>query len=241
MTPPLPPVWAEIAETLRGELAAKIPPGARLPAEAQLAARFGVNRHTLRRALAALAAEGLVHARRGTGVFAAMPAVEYPLSPRPRYHAAVSASGQVPGRRILTIQEILADDETAASLEVSPRQPLLQIEGLNLSDGCTIGHFRSLFALIRIPGLAQALARTPSITSALAACGVSDYSRDWTRIGAVRADGLLARHLMLRPGDPVLRIESLNRDPDGRALERAVAHFAGTRVSLTMQQGSVEH
>ncbi len=49
---------------LKGELA----PGDRLPPERELAARFGTNRNTLREAIRALEAQGLVRARQGDGV-----------------------------------------------------------------------------------------------------------------------------------------------------------------------------
>jgi DNA-binding transcriptional MocR family regulator len=50
-------LWREIAETLEVEIArGHAAAGARLPTEAELAARFGVNRHTVRHALADLAA-----------------------------------------------------------------------------------------------------------------------------------------------------------------------------------------
>jgi len=48
---------------LRGDLA----PGARLPPERALAARFGVSRLTLRAGLSQLAAAGLLHVRQGSG------------------------------------------------------------------------------------------------------------------------------------------------------------------------------
>jgi GntR family transcriptional regulator, transcriptional repressor for pyruvate dehydrogenase complex len=48
---------------LRGES----PPGSRLPTERELAARFGVNRVTVRSALARLSAENLVTAKQGSG------------------------------------------------------------------------------------------------------------------------------------------------------------------------------
>ncbi|MFN3294181.1 MAG: GntR family transcriptional regulator, partial [Gemmobacter sp.] len=73
-------LWTAIAETLRGEIAQGLyPPGARLPTEAALSARFGVNRHTVRHALAALAQDGTVHARRGAGVFVTARPTDYPL------------------------------------------------------------------------------------------------------------------------------------------------------------------
>ena len=44
--------WRQIADTLQADIAGgALGPGAQLPTEARLAARFGVNRHTVRRAL----------------------------------------------------------------------------------------------------------------------------------------------------------------------------------------------
>jgi GntR family transcriptional regulator, phosphonate transport system regulatory protein len=63
-------LWSAIAATLTTEVSSgHYRPGDKLPTEAALAARFGVNRHTVRHALAALAEWGLVHSRRGAGVF----------------------------------------------------------------------------------------------------------------------------------------------------------------------------
>lgn len=240
MTNPMLPIWGQIAQALRADLQT-IPPGTRLPTESQLAARFGANRHTVRRALAALADEGLVHSRRGAGVFAAMPPVDYPLTSRPRFHAALSATGRVPGRRILSTQSLPADAETAQALATQPGTAILRLEGLSLAEGATIGHFRSIFALNLVPGLPEALTQTDSITAALASCGVADYARAWTRLSAVRADSLLAGHLKLTIGEPLLRSESLNIDPDGRPLEYAVTHFAGSRITMSVKPEDLSH
>ena len=226
------PLWAQIAAALRADLDGHLTPGAKLPTEAQLATRFGVNRHTVRRALAALAAQGRVHARRGAGVFAAMQPVEYPLSRRTRFHAALSATGHVPGRQILAILEGTADQTIAQHLALDQGSPILRLEGLSLSDGINVGHFRSVFPVCRLPNLAAALAEHASITAALAACGINDYTRAWTRLSATRADALLAGHLRLAPGDPVLRSESLNHDATGQPIEYGITHFAGDRITL---------
>ena len=45
---PVLPLWRRISQTLLSEIGAEgLQPGAKLPTEAQLAARFGVNRHTV--------------------------------------------------------------------------------------------------------------------------------------------------------------------------------------------------
>lgn len=228
---PTEPLWQQIARTLTDEVRSAAP-GDRLPTEAQLAARFGVNRHTVRRALADLAEAGLVHARRGVGVQVTARPTDYPLGRRTRFNAAMSATGRVPGRRVLGVQTLTADPAEAEVLSLPPGAAIVRAEGLTLVDGVVIGHFRSAFPVL--PGLADALAAGEGVTRALNACGVADYTRAWTRLTAVGADGLLAGHLQVRRGEAVMRSVSLNIDSDGRPLEYGITHFAGTRVTLTV-------
>ena len=52
-------LWRQIASQIEEDIAARhFPPGGRLPTEQELATRFEVNRHTLRRAVAALEDKG---------------------------------------------------------------------------------------------------------------------------------------------------------------------------------------
>jgi DNA-binding FadR family transcriptional regulator len=70
-TTPRTKLSARIVDTLREELmAGAILPGHKLPTESQLTTQFGVSRTVVREAIAALAADGLVEARQGSGVFA---------------------------------------------------------------------------------------------------------------------------------------------------------------------------
>lgn len=228
------PLWSRIADMLGQEIAAGLAPGAKLPTEAQLAERFGVNRHTVRRAIADLAERGMVYARRGAGVFVAAKPTEYPLTRRMRFHRALSATGRVPGRKVLSVQAFAASEDEAAALHLAAGDEVLRVEGLTLSDGVVIGHFRSAFPQARLPGMAAAIGSGLGVTESLQACGVPDYTRAWTKITASAADALLAGHLQLRRGDPVLRAESLNLGPDGTPVEYGLAHFAGERVTLSV-------
>jgi DNA-binding transcriptional regulator YhcF (GntR family) len=73
------PLWAAIARSLREDIAeGRYAPGDKLPTEAVLSERHGVNRHTVRHALAALVDEGLVRTRRGAGAFVAGRPADYP-------------------------------------------------------------------------------------------------------------------------------------------------------------------
>ncbi|KDB02784.1 GntR family transcriptional regulator [Defluviimonas sp. 20V17] len=232
---PRTPLWQSIAATLGAEIAAgHYRPGDKLPTEAELSRRFGVNRHTVRRALADLADRGQVLPRRGAGVFVRHRPTEYPLGRRVRFHRAVEASGRLPGRRILRLQNRPATAEEARHLALPPDEPVLVCEGLSLVGAVPIAHFHSLFPATRLPGIGAALAEVASITEALRRAGVADYTRRQTRLSAEPADATLALHLGLREGDPVLKSEGLNCDPQGRPVEFGTTRFAGDRVAITV-------
>ena len=137
MTRPDSPLWRQIADQIAAEITAGLRPGDRLPTEAQFAARFGVNRHTVRHALSALVDAGAIHTRRGAGAFVAAQPTEYPLTRRMRFHRALSATGRVPGRRILGTLTGPATVTEAEALQIRPGDPVLRVEGLTLSDGVT--------------------------------------------------------------------------------------------------------
>jgi GntR family transcriptional regulator, transcriptional repressor for pyruvate dehydrogenase complex len=67
-------LYLQIADQVRSLIAAgEFPPGSRLPAERELAKRFGVSRPTLREALIALEVEGYVEVRPGSGIVVTTP------------------------------------------------------------------------------------------------------------------------------------------------------------------------
>ncbi|MBZ4023139.1 phosphonate metabolism transcriptional regulator PhnF [Rhodobacter sp. TJ_12] len=227
------PVWASIAATLRAEIAQGVyPPGGKLPTEAALSARFGVNRHTVRHALAALAEDGLVVSRRGAGVFvAAAPRTDYPLGRRVRFQQNVTASGRTPSREVLRIETRPADDAERAALGC---EAVHLFEGISLADGLPLGQFRSSFPAKRFPDLPEKLHRLASVTAALAEAGLRDYTRASTRITAKLARAPRAGLLRVAEGAALLRTEAVNIDADGVPVEYGITWFVADRVALTV-------
>lgn len=231
---PTTPIWQAIANALRSDLAeGRYGPGDKLPTEAALAARFGVNRHTVRHGVAALVSEGLVRTRRGAGAFVAATPTEYPLGRRVRFHENLIAAGRRPEKRLLALEERAATQGEAQALQVNVRDAVCAYHGLSLADGHPIAVFESLFPLERLAGITAALEQMGSVTAALAHVGVSDYSRASTRLTAVRATATHALHLQVSEGDPLLRSSGVNQGLDGRPVEYGRTFFAGDRVTLT--------
>lgn len=230
------PVFRAIAATLTAEIASGgYAMGDRLPTEAQLAQRFGVNRHTVRHALAALAAEGTVQSRRGAGVFVTTVPTEYPISRRVRFHQNVLAAGHSPSREILRIETRAANAVEAQGLELAEGGAVHLVEGISLVDGVPMAIFQSAFPAARFAGFPEAMLRLGSVTATLAELGVEDYTRASTRLTAELADAVQALHLRLPQGAPLLKSVTVNIDPTGRPVEFGMTWFAGERVTLTVK------
>ncbi|MEC8582094.1 MAG: phosphonate metabolism transcriptional regulator PhnF [Pseudomonadota bacterium] len=230
------PIWQAIADALRSDLAdGKYAPGDKLPTEAGLAERFGVNRHTVRHGISALVDEGLIRTRRGSGAFVAATPTDYPIGQRVRFHENLIAAGRRPDKRVLQVEQRSATTGEAKALQIAPGDPICAYHGLSLADRQPIAVFESLFPLGRLSSIEVALNQTSSVTEALRLVGITDYTRASTRLTAVRATATHALHLQLSEGDPILKSSGVNVDEYGVPVEFGRTWFAGDRVTLTME------
>ena len=77
--------YQEIAAKLEQRASPSLPLRRLSAAEQQLASRFEVNRHTLRRAIDQLVERGWVQRRQGVGVLVLMRPIDYPLNAQARF------------------------------------------------------------------------------------------------------------------------------------------------------------
>ena len=230
------PIWKAIASTLRSDLAeGRYSPGDKLPTEAALADRFGVNRHTVRHAVSALVEEGLIRTRRGAGAFVAALPTHYPIGKRVRFHENLIAAGRQPEKRVLHVEERAATEGEAKALSIATGEIVCAYHGLSLADRSPIAVFESLFPAGRLPGINDALMQSSSVTDALRAVGVEDYTRASTRLTAVRASATHALHLQVAEGDPLMKSSGVNVDVEQVPVEYGRTWFAGDRVTLTLE------
>lgn len=226
-------LWNAIHDTLRNEIAdGHYAPGDRLPTEAQMASRFQVNRHTVRRALSALSEQDIVYARRGAGVFVRHVPTPYPIGRRVRFNHALHAAGRVPTRRILSLETRLGNTHELAALHLTENAMVHVYEGLSLSDGVPLAITSSAFPAARFPDLPEVLRESKSITTVFAHHNIKDYTRQSTQITAKAASRTKAALLELRPGDPILRTISINVDAADTPIEYGRTWFAADRVTL---------
>src|ERR1700751_4960134 len=128
-------LWRQVADGIeRGIAEGRYVAGERLPGETEIAETYRVNRHTVRRALAALAERGLVRAERGSGTYGETPRLAYPLRSRTRFSEIVGAGGREPRGQLIDANEEPATRELARLLAVRTGAPLVRIESVRLAD-----------------------------------------------------------------------------------------------------------
>jgi GntR family phosphonate transport system transcriptional regulator len=231
-------LWRQIVQVLEQAITSgQHEPGSRLPSEAELSARHGVNRHTVRRALDALSLRGLIRIEQGRGSFVAEDVVDYPLGPRTRFSELIRAQNREPAGRILQVSEQPADAAVAEALRLRPGRPVLVVERLGLADSRPVVLGRHHFVLPRFAAMPELLRQDASISSALAACGVPDYRRISTRLTARLPTAEEADVLQQGRTRPVMVAEALNADPDGRPIDFTLSRYAAGRVQIVIEEG----
>lgn len=229
-------VWRQIAETLSGDLkAGRIKPGDRLPTELELAERFTVNRHTVRRAVATLAEQGILRIEQGRGTFVNDKTIDYVLGRRTRFSANLLAQGREPGHRLISAERATASGGIAADLKLREGAAIMRIETLNIADGAPMSYGAHAFPLPRFADIEEAYQRLGSLTAALEELGVSDYTRKVTRILARLPSEREAGFLAQTTSRPVLQAEAVNIDAKGKPTHHSLAVFAGDRVQMIVK------
>ena len=229
-------LWRRVADSIeRAIVDGRYGSGTKLPGENEIAESHRVNRHTVRRALAALAERGLVRAERGSGTYVEAQRIAYPLRTRTRFSEIVGAGGHEPRGQLLhsTIED--ADRELARRLGLKAGAALVRLDVLRLADRMPIRIGTTWLDAVRFPDAARIYGKFGSITRLLAHYGVRDYRREWTRITAAIADAADASRLDLPIGKPVLVVDSLDAEIDGRPLLTGRGRFAAERVQFVVE------
>ena len=229
-------LWRQIASQIQGDIASgACKPGTRLPTEAELSTRFGVNRHTVRRALEELSRDGLVRVEQGRGSFVAEDVLHYNVEARTRFSEWIRKHNKEPSGLIRQLREISAERRVADGLGVRAGSKIVLLERLGFADDRPVSLARHYFPATRLKGILPALQGTPRITDALRLVGVDDYLRLQTRVTARLPTQTEAGLLRMARNRPVLITENINVDRAGAIVEFAFGCYPTPRVQIVFE------
>ncbi|WP_448582700.1 GntR family transcriptional regulator [Thermaurantiacus sp.] len=233
------PRYAALADALRADIrAARMRPGDPLPTEAQLTARFGVSRFTVREALRTLASEGLIVRKRGSGtvVAATRPALRQALSDTQALLQYAQASSFCIAPAVLTRLR----PAQAAMLQRPAGEPWLHIRGIRVMDGAAEPvAVTDAFLHPRFQSVAAALTSGhEALFAQLERLAGLRIGRVTQEIQAVNATAAEARVLAIPKGAACLRIIRHYFDQASDLVEMSCSVHPGTRFSYMVETSS---
>ncbi|MDD2832840.1 MAG: phosphonate metabolism transcriptional regulator PhnF [Methylotenera sp.] len=229
-------VYSQIARFLMAEIGHLYQLGEYLPSESDLADRFGVNRHTVRRAIEELIQTGVVERSHGKGTRVLEATMDYALGERTRFTEQLEAEGMSASTRILRKLKIPAHGGVATRLKLKEGAPVIWMETLRLVEErpyCLISHF--------LPEIyfSDAL-------DAYAEGSLHAYIHTHYQINLRRSESLVtaclplgddARLLNMPQHQAVLRVKSVNVDAENPEIpmEYALTRFRADRIQLRIR------
>jgi GntR family transcriptional regulator len=196
--------------------------GERLPSETELAGWYGVARMTVRQAVGALAAEGILVRRQGLGTFPVAAA----SAPRSGYLQSYSEEVRGQGHDIQTsLVKAGTEPPPAAAreaLQLGPFAMAIVVRRLRIVDGRPTLLQSSWLPYSRFAGLEAEPLLDGSLYAQLEGRYGTRIVRARQQVSAIGADEDAAAQLGLEPRDPVLRIARVACDNSSLAVEYGI-------------------
>jgi len=206
--------------------------GERLPSERELAARWGVARMTVRKAIERLIEEGRLERRHGSGTYTAQ-APYARLFGLSSFTDDMRRRGLIPSSKLVRFRKVRASSEVASRLQIAVGEDVFRFTRLRLADGQPMA-----LETVSIP-----VAYAPDLSAKDLAGSIYDVLSDRyqispasarTTIRPVLPDGRSAAALGIPPSQPCLRVDMTDLDHGGRAIMVADCLYRGDRYEVTI-------
>jgi len=230
------PLYSQVRERLRERIAdGTYAPHARLPAESEIGACFGVSRITVRQALGDLQKEGVIVKVPGKGTFVAQARPSQELARLEGFGEAMSRKGHRIVNRVVMHAQVKASPLVAARLRLAPGAPVTEIQRVRWLDRDPVS-----FEITYLPPAigerlrGEDLAGRDIFLILEADYGIRLGHAD-VQIGAINADDELAQALRVQPGAALLRIERLTWTADGVPLDFEYLYVRGEAFQYALR------
>jgi GntR family transcriptional regulator len=235
-------LYRTIANQLQDRLnAGEWPPGERMPTESALAAEFGVNRLTIRQALAQLRQIGAIDIRQGSGTYVSIPPppiLEIPIEPANQLvdtgsvHASIKSISHNVTETPLGYK---ADPDQRAARHLGlDAVHLARLDTLSDSDGDPFAVNSYWLDGRRFSGLATAWIPDATLAAVVREVyGITLYY-DWRAFSAVAAGAVEVAHLGGPLGAPLIVRDGVSVDPDGTPVYYVRRRIRAERASYVL-------
>lgn len=223
------PLYRQLMQRIRADIASGVyPVHGRIPSEAELGAKYQVSRVTVRKALAELTRDGLLHRRQGKGTFVCAPRLRRDLREVTSFHEACRVMGCTPGTKVISAQAVHAEDELREELSLQGDEAV-EIIRLRLADGEPVmletNRFPMRYAFLLEADLSASLYHLLSQQGIEAANGVHEISLCY-------ATAQQAKLLGVEVGAALLQLNQVIFDQNGAPLHTSHQVIRGDRFTF---------
>jgi GntR family transcriptional regulator len=226
------PYHYQLRELIRNEIAGgRWEVGERLPSEREWCETFNLSRTTVREALDALVQEGLLQREQGRGTFVAEPKImESWLGLPDGFTESMSKEGYRIETKVLNLAIIRAPHNVAKKLRLGGEAPVIVLDRLRSELSEPLLLVTSYLPERFCPTLIDRDFTSASLYATLREeCGI-EIARAQRCMEAVAANELEAKLLNVKPGSPLMLIESTAYLENGTPIEYFKARHRGDRT-----------
>lgn len=206
--------------------------GARLPSQTDLAERYGVSRHVIRKAMDLLEQRGVLGGRQGSGTYVRGKLVDYQITARTRYNDNVRKLDEASSFELLELQVRRASIEMARALAMPRQSRVFDLYILRWTGRDPLCLARHYFSAERFPDLAEHLPAATGIGDLLRRMGTPDFRRSSSTISARQPTRAEAQLLQVPHDSPVIVLEGRNVDLSGIPVELSTSVWPSARIKV---------
>ncbi|MET7419698.1 GntR family transcriptional regulator [Dactylosporangium sp. NPDC005555] len=223
------PLYVRIERELRARLD-RAAPGDALPAESVLAEEFGVARMTMRAALNALEADGLIERIQGRGTYVRQRPAQRAAGTLMSFQDQVRSWGRTPSSRVVEAEVRAASADEAAALRLTAAAPrVVSIVRVRMADGTPLAVEYAAFPA-HLTALLDADLEGGSLHRALNDLGLRPTLGSSTL--TAQPAGPDGDRLNVPAAEPLLVETRLIVDQHSAPLEYTVSRYVGSRYAL---------
>ena len=217
------PLYLQLRDALAERIAhGEWKPGTAIPNESDLAREFGVSSGTMRKALDMMEAEHLLTRRQGRGTFVNDQSSDEMAM---RFNNVRNREGQRVSGRVRTLEttEGKANERERDRLDLQPHDTVYRVRRVRLHGDKPFMSEETTFPAALFPGLMEAKNPSHRIT-VLAQQFRLLLGKAEERISIGRASAKVAADLGVAPDSPVMVLDRVVHDLDGRPIEWRVGY-----------------
>jgi GntR family transcriptional regulator len=230
---------AQLRDALRARiLDGRLAPGAKLPSESEMTTAHGVSRITVRQALGALQAEGLIVKLHGKGAFVSHPKAAQSLNRLQGLNEAMAFERHAVSSKRLAWRALKAPAAVARQLQLAPGETVYHLQTLRYLDREPLSVNSSWLPRSLGEKLARVDFSQRDLIDVFELEGGLKIGEAQLEIGAGVARPQDAKLLQIEPGAPVLEVQRLLHVADGGPVhvETAVYRADSFRYKLSLRR-----